>query len=152
MTSPGLSRSILMPRYRPKEWVPTPEWVRACVPHPPPPTRPLFALTLSRLENPRALPIDDVPACAPQRSIFIYGARECRKFPSPVRPPTWYLKAWNLCVAFFFYPSVQVRSWKQHLPLETILTMLQVLVPQVENLCKARYEQTCVCLRPVTLG
>ena len=29
----------------------------------------------------------------------------------------------------------QVQSWKQKLPLQTIMRMLQVLVPQVEKIC-----------------
>ena len=32
-------------------------------------------------------------------------------------------------------PNSQVRGWKQRLPLNTILRVLQVLVPQVEKLC-----------------
>ena len=32
----------------------------------------------------------------------------------------------------------QVRSWKQKLPLNTVLRLLQVLVPQVEKLCNEK--------------
>ena len=30
---------------------------------------------------------------------------------------------------------IQVLTWKQKLPLQTIMRMLQVLVPQVEKIC-----------------
>ena len=36
---------------------------------------------------------------------------------------------------FEFFLIVQVRSWKHKLPLNTVLRVLQVLVPQVEKLC-----------------
>lgn len=32
-------------------------------------------------------------------------------------------------------PSPQVLSWKSKLPLQTIMRLLQVLVPQVEKIC-----------------
>ena len=32
-------------------------------------------------------------------------------------------------------PLFQVLTWKQKLPLQTIMRMLQVLVPQVEKIC-----------------
>ena len=38
-------------------------------------------------------------------------------------------------VSFLFLVCVQVQSWKQKLPLQTIMRMLQVLVPQVEKIC-----------------
>lgn len=33
----------------------------------------------------------------------------------------------------------QVLTWKQKLPLQTIMRMLQVLVPQVEKICIDKY-------------
>ena len=35
--------------------------------------------------------------------------------------------------------SFQVHSWKQKLPLQTIMRLLQVLVPQVEKICIDKY-------------
>lgn len=37
-------------------------------------------------------------------------------------------------------PLVQVLSWKSKLPLQTIMRLLQVLVPQVEKICIDKYE------------
>lgn len=33
-----------------------------------------------------------------------------------------------------------VHSWKQKLPLQTIMRLLQVLVPQVEKICIDKYD------------
>ena len=42
----------------------------------------------------------------------------------------------NLCYCVL---NVQVRAWKHKLPLNTVLRVLQVLVPQVEKLCSEKY-------------
>lgn len=37
------------------------------------------------------------------------------------------------------FSVVQVLSWKSKLPLQTIMRLLQVLVPQVEKICIDKY-------------
>lgn len=48
-----------------------------------------------------------------------------------------------------------MRSWKEKLPLQTIMRLLQVLVPQVEKICIDKYNDLFIansCYNPLSFS
>ncbi|CAG2114410.1 unnamed protein product [Medioppia subpectinata] len=75
--------------------------------------------------NPKSIPDEDIPSVSsePISSQTLLSRQSSESSNTSMRTTQW-------------SPSSEwINSWKQKLPLQTIMRMLQVLVPQVEKMC-----------------